>query len=49
MVCPVYFTPRGVANMLYRKDLLDGGAHHFAETIRKIKQKYVGCDLPPQN
>lgn len=22
-------------------DLADGGAHHFAETIRKIKQKYV--------
>lgn len=22
-------------------DLVDGGAHHFAETIRKIKQKYV--------
>jgi hypothetical protein len=20
-------------------DLVDGGAHHFAETIRKIKQK----------
>ncbi|KAF8559200.1 lipoic acid synthase [Imleria badia] len=24
-----------------RDDLLDGGAHHFAETIRKIKQKRV--------
>jgi hypothetical protein len=23
------------------KDLADSGAHHFAETIRKIKQKYV--------
>ena len=23
------------------KDLADGGAHHFAETIRKIKQKCV--------
>ncbi len=22
-------------------DLVDGGAHHFAETIRKIKYKYV--------
>jgi lipoic acid synthetase len=22
-----------------RDDLLDGGAHHFAETIQKIKQK----------
>lgn len=23
------------------KDLADGGAHHFAETIMKIKQKWV--------
>lgn len=23
------------------QDLVDSGAHHFAETIRKIKQKYV--------
>jgi lipoyl synthase len=22
-------------------DLIDGGAHHFAETIMKIKQKYA--------
>ena len=22
-----------------RDDLADGGAHHFAETVRKIKQK----------
>lgn len=22
-------------------DLADGGAHHFAETIRKIKQKFA--------
>ena len=22
-------------------DLIDGGAHHFASTIQKIKQKYV--------
>jgi lipoate synthase len=26
-----------------RKDLADSGAHHFAETIRKIKQKYAAC------
>jgi len=26
-------------------DLADGGAHHFAETIRKIKQKYA--NIPP--
>jgi len=26
-------------------DLADGGAHHFAETIMKIKQKSVGFDI----
>lgn len=28
-------------------DLVDGGAHHFAETIRKIKQKRVFLSLSP--
>lgn len=31
----------GSANNLSFLDLADGGAHHFAETIRKIKQKYA--------
>jgi lipoic acid synthetase len=30
------------------KDLVDGGAHHFAQTIRKIKQKSV-CHLSGVN
>jgi lipoic acid synthetase len=27
------------ANLIWCTDLPDGGSHHFAETVRKIKQK----------
>jgi lipoic acid synthetase len=30
-------------------DLADGGTNHFAETIRKLKQKYVNENLFPRN
>jgi lipoate synthase len=33
--------------MIFRVDLVDGGARHFAETIMKIKQKYDPYRLRP--
>jgi lipoyl synthase len=36
-----------LSSFLSTADLIDGGAHHFAETILKIKQKLVFIlDLP---
>lgn len=32
--------------IIYAIDLADGGARHFAETIRKIKQKWVLTSIP---
>lgn len=37
----IYLHYRGIFNRDVYVDLADGGAHHFAETIRKIKQKLV--------
>lgn len=37
--------PHDITSLTCIADLVDGGAHHFAETIRKIKQKCVDSIL----